>query len=51
MAAASVNDDILLSKLKEFIPEKRPNYIKVIYPIGWSNSGLIVFFVGNPQMG
>ena len=30
MAAASADDEILLSKLKEFVPEKRPNYIKVI---------------------
>ena len=30
MAAASADDEILLSKLKEFIPEKRPSYIKVI---------------------
>ena len=41
MAAASVNDEILLCKLKEFVPDKRPNYIKVV---GWSNSSLIVFF-------
>merc|ERR1719361_292663 len=30
VAAASVNDEILLCKLKEFVPEKRPNYIKAI---------------------
>jgi len=30
VAAASADDEILLSKLKEFIPEKRPNYIKAI---------------------
>ena len=29
MAAASGDDEILLCKLKEFVPEKRPNYIKV----------------------
>ena len=30
MGAASVESEISLSKLKEFIPEKRPNYIKVV---------------------
>jgi len=30
VAAASADDDILLCKLKEFVPEKRPNYIKAI---------------------
>jgi len=30
VAAASADDEILLSKLKEFIPEKRPSYIKAI---------------------
>ena len=40
MAAASVDDEILLCKLKEFVPEKRPNYIKVMK---LNNSSLIVF--------
>ena len=30
VAAASVESEVSLSKLKEFIPEKRPNYIKVV---------------------
>merc|ERR1712018_590821 len=30
VAAASVDDEILLCKLKEFVPEKRPNNIKAI---------------------
>ena len=30
VAAASVKEEVSLGKLKEFIPEKRPNYIKVI---------------------
>jgi len=30
VGAASVESEISLSKLKEFIPEKRPNYIKAI---------------------
>merc|ERR1712012_424196 len=30
VAAASVESEVSLSKLKEFIPEKRPNYIKAI---------------------
>ena len=30
MGAASVESEISLSKLKKFIPEKRPNYIKVV---------------------
>ena len=29
VAAASGDDEILLCKLKEFVPENRPNYIKV----------------------
>ena len=41
MAAASVNDEILLCKLKEFVPEKRPNYIKVIK---WNKSSLNCVF-------
>jgi len=30
VAAASVKEEVSLGKLKEFIPEKRPNYIKAI---------------------
>ena len=30
VGAASVESEVSLSKLKEFIPEKRPNYIKVV---------------------
>ena len=30
VAATSVESEVSLSKLKEFIPEKRPNYIKVV---------------------
>ena len=30
VAAASIESEVSLSKLKEFIPEKRPNYIKVV---------------------